>query len=501
MTRRRRHPKLNLRDIGRLIAPLDVVYQVGNLIYRRSLRYTLLTVGISILGLTTNLIGLGGFTVKQAVVLPLLMGALTLGMGLALKLIPSIISSRLLTVAQASGMNLMEDYRKSQVDEHLVRLWDRVFSHECLLRLRAGRSVYAGCKRQHDEPLERTMRRAREQFLQRAGDALAQPLPQTRQMQMIGIDLRFLEDWRDGAYLDCSDEKLMEQFAGGRALLDAQQACGMRSVGARIRSAPGRVAQQFWFGFITRSLATRVAGAVRKLNSEYDSDWFNAQVLLWPGEEDQPWLEEFEDGREQVLAERRKVIRAVFGPDEQSARRMLSHMLRGSLQRATELRLRYDPEFCLGELASDPLADLARFDRELQPPPWAMRWVERMTRLHGEFMEFILARRPGLGEDHSAAELRAVRVAFHLDRDGLRSDFESAHAANRNPGQIAEILQSRIDQAFASVESTGRSLVSVRMHHELNRLCAEGYSDLVLALGYGESAKNIEARVANIAQT
>jgi len=484
MRKRRRHPKLNLRDIGRLIAPLDVIYQVGNLIYRRSLRYTLLTVGISILGLAANLFGLYGFTVKQAVVLPLLMGAMTLGVGLALKLIPSIISSRLLTVAQASGMNLMEDYRKSQVDEHLAHLWERVFSYECRLRLQAGRSVYAGCKRQHDEPLERTMRRAREQFIQRARDALSEPMPQTRQMQMIGIDLRFLEDWRDGAYLDCSDEKLMEQFEGDRALQDAQQACGMRSFWSRARSAPGRVAQQFWFGFITRSLATRVAGAVRKLNSEYDSDWFNAQVLLWPGEEDQPWLEEFEDGREQVLVERRKVIRGVFGPDEESARRMLNHMLRGSLQRATQLRLRYDPQFCLGELDADSLVDLARFDRELEPPPWAMQWVERMTRLHGEFMEFILARRPGLGEDHSAPELRALRVAFHLDRDGLRSDFQTAHAANKDPQQTAEILRSRIDQAIASMDSVGRSLVSVRMHHELNRLCAEGYSDLVLALGY-----------------
>ncbi len=491
---RRRHPKLNLRDIGRLIAPLDVIYQVGNLIYRRSLRYTLLTVGISILGLAANLFGLYGFTVKQAVVLPLLMGAMTLGVGLALKLIPSIISSRLLTVAQASGMNLMEDYRKSQVDEHLAHLWERVFSYECRLRLQAGRSVYAGCKRQHDEPLERTMRRARKQFIQRARDALSEPMPQTRQMQMIGIDLRFLEDWRDGAYLDRSDEKLMEQFEGDRALQDAQQACGMRSFWSRTRSAPRRVAQQFWFGFITRSLATRVAGAVRKLNSEYDSDWFNAQVLLWPGEEDQPWLEEFEDGREQVLIERRKVIRGVFGPDEESARRMLSHMLRGSLQRATELRLRYDPQFCLGELDADPLVDLGRFDRELEPPAWAMQWVERMTRLHGEFMEFILARRPGLGEDHSAAELRAVRVAFHLDRDRLRSDFQTAHAANKDPQQIAEILRNRIDQAASAVESVGRSLVSVRMHHELNRLCTEGYSELVLALGYdGDDKKRTKS--------
>jgi hypothetical protein len=484
MGRRRRHPKLNLRDIGRLIAPLDVLYQIGNLIYRRSLRYTLLTVGISIVGLTANLAGLNGFTVKQAVALPLLMGAATLGVGLALKLIPSVISSRLLTVAQASGMNLMEDYRKSQVDGHLQRLWDRVFSHECRLRLSAGRSVYAGCKRQHDEPLERTLLRARHQFLQRARDALSQPLPQTRQMQMIGIDLRFFEDWRDGAYLDRSDEKLMEQFEGDPALVEAQRACGMRSAWYRASTAPTRLTQAFWFGFITRSLATRVAGALRKLNSEYESDWFNAQVLLWPGEENQPWLDDFEEGRQQVLGERRKVIRGVFGPDERSARRMVNHMFRASVQRATELRLRYDPEFCVGELDADPLEDMAHFERDGRPPEWTSHWVEQLTELHGAFLEFLYDRRPGLAEDHSNAQLRAVRVAFHLDRDQLRSQFAAARTEGTPADELAEKLRSRIDEAAACAEDVGRSLVSVRVHHELTRLCCEGYTDLVLTLGY-----------------
>jgi hypothetical protein len=491
MVRRRRKARLHLQDFGRLVAPLDVLYQVGNLIYRRSLRYTLLTVGISIVGLAANFVGLNGFTVKQAVVLPLAMGALTLGVGLALKMIPAVISSRLITVAQASGMNLMEDYRKSQVDEHLRRLWERVFSHECRLRLRAGRSVYAGCKRSGDEPLERTLQRAREQFVQRARDALCRPLPQTRQMQMIGIDLRFFEDWRDGAYLDASDEKIMQQFEGDQTLVAAQRACGMRSPVERTLTAPARASQQFWFGFITRSLATRVAGAVRKLNGEYASDWFNAQVLLWPGEEDQPWLEEFQDGREQVLAERRKVIRGVFGPDERSARRMVNHMQLASVHRATELRLRYDPEFCLGELPVDPLEDLVRFGATSEPPQWAGEWVSRMTRLHGEFMEFLLARRPGLGEDASAAELRAVRLAFHVDRGRLRSDFVAGGERTMPPEQLAESLQERIDQAAGAAEDTGRSLVSVRVHHELSRLSAEGYSDLVLALGYdGEARKH-----------
>jgi hypothetical protein len=114
-----------------------------------------------------------------------------------------------------------------------------------------------------------------------------------------------------------------------------------------------------------------------------------------------------------------------------------------------------------------------------------------MTRLHGEFMEFLLARRPGLGEDASAAELRAVRLAFHVDRGRLRSDFVAGGERTMPPEQLAESLQERIDQAAGAAEDTGRSLVSVRVHHELSRLSAEGYSDLVLALGYdGEARKH-----------
>ena len=45
-------------------------------------------------------------------------------------------------------------------------------------------------------------------------------------MFRVGLDLRFFEDWRDGAYLDCSDSKLIEQFDGNSTIQAARAEVG-----------------------------------------------------------------------------------------------------------------------------------------------------------------------------------------------------------------------------------------------------------------------------------
>jgi hypothetical protein len=202
-----------LRDLRRLVELGDVVYYVGSLLYRRSLRYTLFTAGIGILGYLTRLAGVAGFTARQAIALPLLVGASSLLGGLTLKLIPTILASRKLRVAQANDLNLMEDYRKSRQEAHLEHLWTRVFRHEPPLEGELAQAV-AG------EP-------PREKFLRLAHYALDHPLPQVRQRYHVGLDLRYFEDWRDGAFFDRTDDKLAQQFDGDAVLAGIKRHAGI----------------------------------------------------------------------------------------------------------------------------------------------------------------------------------------------------------------------------------------------------------------------------------
>jgi hypothetical protein len=98
----------------------------------------------------------------------------------------------------------MEDYRKWREGEHLEILWERVFRYEW--------AVGSAASRVREHPAEAppevclldsgqggAQEQGRQQFLARARFALARPQPQPRQRYHLGVDLRFLEDWRNGA--------------------------------------------------------------------------------------------------------------------------------------------------------------------------------------------------------------------------------------------------------------------------------------------------------------
>ncbi|MFP4054417.1 MAG: hypothetical protein ACLFV7_11215 [Phycisphaerae bacterium] len=480
----KRRLRLLVSDLRRLIAPLDILYQVGNLIYRRSLRYTALTVGISLLGLAANLFGIRGFTVKQALLLPLLTGAATLLLGILLKLIPAIISARLQTVAQASGLNLMEDYRKSLVDDHLRILWNRVYRWECRVRLLSGATVYDGCKLAPGEHIEDAVSRARQRFLKKARDALARPTPQLRQVYQAGLDLKYLEDWRDGAVLDCSDTKLIEQFEGDPRLVAVQNDTCMSGTWYKVRTAPRRVSQQFWFGFATRSLASRVARAIVELNDTYDTDLFNAQVLLWPGEEQQPALERFPDAPEVIRRKRREAIHRIFGHDWDSARRMLDRMLYGQFARAAELRMRYDVAYALGELESNPVDDLRAEERGEAEVARAQSFVQLAHDRSEALLELLRTTRPGLLEPENALSLRVVRLVCHADIGGMGKTIDRIAAGAIDHQVGASHVAVMIDQALEMQEVFTLRLGSLRLHHELTRLSYRDYRNLLKKLAY-----------------
>jgi len=460
-----------VRDVRRLVSPLDVMYHVGNMIYRRSLRYTLFVVGISILGVLARRFSLPGLTIQQAIALPLIIGGLALVFGSALRVIPGLISSRLLTVAQASDLNLMEDYRKTQGPEHLEAIWQRVFRYESAL----------GAEDIDDKAREL----AKSDFLARAEEALASHLPQIRQMHLLGLDLRYLEDWRDGAYLDCSDTKLREQFEGNSTLTAVRREVGLWGAAGMRNFTIRKISRNLWFRFITRMVAMEIGASVERLNKLHETDLFNSQVLLWPGEAESPWLNGFEGARDEVLRRRRKAIRNVFGPDMETAGEVIDRMLYTDFALGCELRMRYDVEYCTGELGYDAPEDIRTGCRE----PRDLRRAERITRRAGKgriaLKRFLATYRAELLEPQNAAALRAVRIAFHINKDNLKRRIIDYFIPRRTSGPIGEIL-AIIDAAAANERTFTRRLVAVRMHHELTRLARAGYYQLIATLGYSD---------------
>ncbi len=477
-------------DFVRLLAPLDILYQVGNLIYRRALRTTLLTAGVAVLGLVSKRFALPGLEVRQAIALPLMVGSAMLIGGGALKIIPTLISSRMLTVAQASDLNLMEDYRKSEIDEHLEHLWTRLFRHECVLRAKAGRPMFDECtleparRRDVAGPAPDALEAARGEFHARAKLALTTFHSQITQLHEVGLDLRYLEDWRDGAYLDRSDTKLDEQFDGSRAIQLARREAGMAGIVTAVQLAPRRLAQRFWFGFVTRMVAIEVASAIERLNVFHDTDLFNSQVMLWPGEENQPWLAGFEGSREEVRRLRRKAIVGTFGPTREIAHRMIDRMLYATYALATELRMRCDPDYCDGSLGYSVLGDLDAEARNPMDVGKARRFVPAALAGLDQLARCCRQARPDLLGDDQAETWRAVRIAFHLNADGLRRRLLNHLRRGGSPGAPPSGVLERIDRAAELSAVRSRRLVSVRMHHELTRLGRLGYRRLLERLAY-----------------
>lgn len=459
-----------VRDASRLINFGDVLYQLGTLLYRKSLRYTLLTAGIAFLGYFSSFAGLPGFSGKQALALPLIVGGVTLLSGVALRVIPAVIASRQMMVAQANDMNLMEDYRKSEVESHLRDLWDRVYRYEHrLAEQMAGR--------------EPDWTAGEAAFMELARRALESHRSQPREYFELGIDLHHYEDWRDGAYFDQSDIKLYEQYEGDTGLTAAKRWVGMGMLDA-LRQMPTRFLQRAWFSLITRAVAIHVADAVESLNRAHNTDVFNAQVLVWPGEEQAPWIEQFPGAREEVLERRERLMLRVFGPDRATARNLLDRMFAPNFELATELRTRFDPEYCVGGLRYDVTRDLA--NAEFLHDPQLTRRIEQCVARSRTALErfdaHLAEAHPDLLEPNRAEVLRAVRVAFHTDRDGLARRFLKAADQAASAAALREASDALLQVTERDLVCYSRRLVSLRQHHELTRLERLGYYRLVDAL-------------------
>jgi hypothetical protein len=300
----------------------------------------------------------------------------------------------------------------------------------------------------------------------------------------LGIDLRFMEDWRNGGYFDRNDAKLVEQFDASATLESIKAEVGYGRWDA-LCDLPGRLHRRFWTFLITRAVGVQVGEAVTWLNRQYETDYFNAQALLWPGEERQPWLCQFHRAAEDLRQQRRDLLHRIFGEGDQSARRILRRMVMPSCWSAAKLRARYDPEYVEGSLGFDLGSDLEHLEFSPRQTARFRRLREEVAAEREALLPWLKQFRPELLRPEEGEALRAVRVAIHVGRRRvcpmIGGDEHDAAARERFSANVLPV----VDQAVRQREQYSSRLVALRVHHELTRLHCDEYVHLLDALREG----------------
>jgi len=320
--------------------------------------------------------------------------------------------------------------------------------------------------------------------------ALRHPLPQSSQAKQIGFCLNLYEDACDGAYFDESDVKLFEQYIGNIALTNIKSEVGFGKLDAAGQIAK-KASWRFWFYLITRKIATGVGKAVRDLNENYNTNMFNSQVLLWPGEENAEWMDDFPGAKEQVLELRKSILRGTLGDNYENAAIMLDRMLLPCFEFATDLRLRYDPEYCDSSLDYDSkdqgitiknnvIGDLQAFGYRRSDIDRVRKYVANAEKDISSLMEYLDTKGYKWILDDRLA-LRAVKTMFHANKYRTRKMFQKSNAAANQT-----IIESEIKAAAAQKEIYSARLTGLRLYHQLTILQIAGYKDLAKELAYSD---------------
>lgn len=481
-----------LRTAYRLFSFFDALYLAGNFLYRRSLRYTFTTAFVSFVGYLGNLVpGVKTYDARVAILMPLLVGSFMLTTGLLLKLIPLAFRSRLLNVAQAADLDLMENYRKWNQEMHLESLWERIYQYEWKLgtHLTGVRPHEAECPSElcSDEGLPSdVVERGRIKFLRRARFGLARPQPESRQRHHLGIDLRFMEDWYNGGYFDPNDVKLDEQQAAAVPIMIVRSLVHY-GFWDSVRDLPLRLFGRIWFRLITRSIALRVGEAVIRLNRQFNTDYFNAQALLWPEESEEPWVAALgEDARQALLRERARILYCVFNNSTEGIL-MLDRFLVPLFLFATDLRARFDPEYLDGSLGYDLWSDLKWVGFPAFKRMHFAKLIQRAARESRLLKEVLASQEMGDLTPHPLGEgnqeiLRAIRIATFINWEQLGTLMRRFGKKRKYTPELRRVIREKLQKVIENRHRFSAYLVSIRVHHELTRLHRATYHRLLLDL-------------------
>jgi hypothetical protein len=75
--------------------------------------------------------------------------------------------------------------------------------------------------------------------------------------------------------------------------------------------------------------------------------------------------------------------------------------------------------------------------------------------------------------------LRAVKIAFHINKNGIRRAFQEGGASSETT-----VIDDEIKRAADQKEIYSARLTGLRLHHQLTMLQIAGYKDLAKQLAY-----------------
>ena len=93
-------------------------------------------------------------------------------------------------------------------------------------------------------------------------------------------------------------------------------------------------------------------------------------------------------------------------------------------------------------------------------------------------MDYIMAGRHKHVFDDKLA-LRAARIAFHIDKNGIKKTLKEGGASGDTTA-----IDDEIARAVAQKETYSARLTGLRLHHQLTMLQIAGYKDLARELAY-----------------
>jgi len=465
---------LKWTEYKRVIGAPELLFVAGRSLKRQGVKYTAVAALIGIGAMVAELVGnrLGyDFSVNNvgAILLPAAVALLTFGLGNTLVAFSNLFSSERILMADANAMNLMEDRKKSDMDQHLEILWDRVFRYEVPLRSVAQDSQKATTKTG---------------FIETASFSLKNSLPQKLEQSLAGFNLSLLEDWYDGAYFTPNDCKLKEQFAAHQSIRAIRQVVGI-PLTAHIKEAVSGHPDPLWFTLTMRKIGMSVGSSIRRMNKKYvpatEPAYFNAQHFLWNHPDtDQLINSDFTEHPNAVLEElctvRKEMIRRIFSPDHKAVHQQVFRMFGRDYRNALTLRLDYDIEFAAGQLDYKPVEDREELQDLVGCKVYSTKKLNKKTdtaKNHLQQIEdFLQENLPEILQQPRT--LHAVRIGFHINR------FRIQNLIRRDTQKAVDVIQNRIAK---SQNRYAQRLCLLRQHYELTRIQLFSYTRMIDELG------------------
>ncbi|MEJ2705023.1 MAG: hypothetical protein P8Z79_21505 [Sedimentisphaerales bacterium] len=509
------------RDYRRVIGFAQVLYLLGRGLKRRGVRYTTLAIVICGSVMLVKLVGSSFFgkhlphaNLKMAAI-PAIVALSTLGLGNFLECVSNMFSSERILLADANSMNLMEDRKKADMNQHLEVLWERVFKYEAQLQnpgLITKEAEQVACShaklrelftrlapqcREHfgitndnvDElveyvasfrPVSQKLPVTKEGFIATAGFAVPRPLPQRFQEAFCGCDLSLLEDWYDGAFFTANDSKIHEQFAANKTIRAIRQSIGINWKIKFLETLFGHP-PPLWHVLTMKKIGMSVGSLMAKMNKKYfrpaEPAFFDAQHFLWNDESNdsliaQTFGERGDGVCEDVRQARRTLFKNIFSHERETAHSHIYRMFGRDFVNAMNLRLDYDIEFSAERLDYTPTDDIRELGEIMLCPVYpeakACLKVEHAQRLLDTVDRFLEANLPEVLD--KPPDLRAARLG------AMVNDRNVFNTMSENPSGATSLFREEI---IASQRWYTKTICLLRQHYELARLQLLSYVRMV----------------------